>query len=156
MEFRNETTLLQEVYKGAVMGSDALNQILPKVENPGLKGDLQTQLQGYQSTAAEAERQLKAMNKCPQPLPGVEKAMLWGAVTGQTLVNKETSHLAEMVIQGSNMGIVNLTKVLNSYPAAGPLEAGAAAERRRQARTLAQQAITNEQNSITRLKPYLQ
>ena len=156
MDFRNETTLLQEVYKGAVMGSDALNQILPKVENAGLKGDLQTQLQQYQGTAAEAERQLKALNKCPQPLPGVEKAMLWGAVQGQTLLNRETSHLAEMVIQGSSMGIVNLTKALNSCDSAGAPELGAAAERRKQARTLAQQAITNEQNSIARLKPYLQ
>jgi hypothetical protein len=156
MEFRNETTLLQEVYKGSVMGSDALNQILPKVENAGLKGDLQTQLQQYQGTAAEAERQLKAMNKCPQPLPGVEKAMLWGSVTGQTLMNKETSHLAEMVIQGSNMGIVNLTKVLNSYAPVGPLDVSPAAERRKQARTLAQQAISNEQNNIAKLKTYLQ
>lgn len=156
MEFGNETTLLQEVYKGAVMGSDALKQILPKVENPGLRSDLQTQLQEYRGTAQEAERQLKLLNKCPHPLPGVEKAMLWGAVQGQTLVNKETSHLAEMVIQGSNMGIVNLTKVLNSYTPVGPLEVGTAAERRKQARTLAQQAIANEQNSIARLKGYLQ
>jgi hypothetical protein len=156
MEFGNETTLLQEVYKGAAMGSDALTQLMPKVDNPRLRSDLQTQLQQYQSTAAEAERQLKILNKCPQPLPGYEKAMLWGALKGQTLVNKETSHLAEMVIQGSNMGIINLTKVLNSYTSAGPLEVGAAAERRKQARSLAQQAITNEQNSIARLKSYLQ
>ena len=156
MEFRNETTLLQEVYKGARMGSDALNQILPKVENPGLRSDLQVQLQQYENTSAEAVRQLKALNKCPHPLPGVEKAMLWGAVQGQTLLNKETSHLAEMVIQGSNMGIVNLTKVLNSYAPVGAMETGAVAERRKQARTLAQQAITNEQDSIARLKGYLQ
>lgn len=156
MEFRNETTLLQEVYKGAQMGGDALDQILPKVENPGLRGDLQEQRRGYQSISEEAERQLRVLNKCPQPLPGVEKAMLWGSLQGQTLMNKETSHLAEMVIQGSNMGIVNLTKVLNSYTPVDERDTGVAAERRRQARALAQQAITNEQNSIARLKGYLQ
>lgn len=156
MEFGNETTLLQEVYKGATMGTDALTQILPKVENPGLRSDLHSQLQQYKNTANEAERQLKALNKCPQPLPGVEKAVLWGSVKGQTFMNKETSHLAEMVIQGSNMGIVNLTKVLNSYTPVGPLDVSPAAERRKQARTLAQQAIANEQNSIAKLKTYLQ
>lgn len=156
MEFGNEVTLLQEVYKGAAMGMDALTQLLPKTENPRLRGDLEQQLQLYKGTAAEARRQLQVLNKCPHPLPGYEKAMLWGALQGQTLMNKETSHLAEMVIQGSNMGIVNLTKALNSCANSTTLEGGAAAQRRKQARTLAQQAITNEQNSIAKLKPYLQ
>lgn len=156
MEFTNETTLLQEIYKGAVMGSDSIDQILPKVDNPSFRSDLQTQFQQYKQTAAEAERQLKVLNKCPQPLPGYEKAMLWGSLQGQTLVNKETSHLAEMMIQGSNMGIISLTKALNSYSVPNGPEADPASTRRKQARDLAQQFIQNEQNNINRLKSYLQ
>lgn len=158
MEFSNETALLQEIYKGAVMGTEAIQQLLPKVENPSFRSDLQTQYQQYQQTAANAESQLKELSRCPKELTGREKAMLWGALQGQTMCNKETSHLAEMMIQGSNMGIINLTKVLNSYTVPdGPAENGSPEPLESQkARELAQSTIQAEENNINRLKAYLQ
>ncbi len=156
MEFSNEIALLQEIYKGAVMGEDAIRQLLPKVDNPSFRSDLKTQYQEYQKTAGEAEKQLKALGHCPRESSGAQKAMLWTSLQGQTLMNSETSHLAEMMIQGSNMGIINLTKVLNSYTVPnGPADAPEG-KKRQQARDLAQSTIKMEQDNINRLKVYLQ
>lgn len=157
MDFSNETALLQEIYKGAAMGGAAIRQLLSKVDNPSFRSDLQTQYQQYQQTASEAEGQLKNLGVCPTELTGCEKTMLWGALQGQTLCNRETSHLAQMMIQGSSMGIISLTKVLNSYTVPnGPAEDSAEAESSRNARVLAQRVIQLEEDNINRLKVYLQ
>ncbi|MCD8353319.1 MAG: hypothetical protein LUC47_03270 [Clostridiales bacterium] len=156
MELTNESALLQEVYQGAAMGADAIRYLLPKVDNPRFRSDLQTQQEQYRQTAANAEKQMKALGDCPKDLGSGQQSMLWACVQGKTLCNKETSHLAELMIQGSSMGIVNLTKVLNSYTPADPLDDPAGQQAQQQARELAQTAIQAEEDNINRLKTYLQ
>lgn len=72
-----------------------------------------------QSTASNAEEQIKALGKCPKEPTSGENAMLWFSLQSSTLLNRETNHLAELMIQGSNMGIISLTKVLNSFRTSG-------------------------------------
>lgn len=156
MEFNNENALLQEIYQGAVMGTESIQLLLPKVQNPRFRSDLQTQTNQYQQTASQAEEQLKALGCCPKEPDSCKRSMLWASVQGQTLCNKETSHLAELMIQGSNMGIISLTKVLNSYTPADPQTDPAGQQVQQQARDLAQATIQMEEDNINRLKTYLQ
>lgn len=156
MEFNNETALLQEIYKGAVMGTQSIRLLLPKVDNPRFRSDLQTQNQQYEQTAAQAERQLKELGQCPKEPEGYQKGMLWAGLQGKTLCNQETSYLAELMIQGSNMGIISLTKVLNSYTPADPQADPAGQQAQQQARNLAEATIQLEEDNINRLKTYLQ
>lgn len=162
MEFNNEYELLQEIYRGAKMGDEAIRLLLPKVDNARFRSDLQTQSRQYQTTASNAEQQMKALGQCPKELCNKEQAMLWMSLQGNTLFNKETSHLAEMMIQGSNMGIISLTKILNTFGAAtqNPAQPGQETQPnepvQNQAMSLAQATIQNEENNINRLKGYLQ
>ena len=99
---------------------------------------------------------MKALGRCPRELTGGEKAMLWLALQGRTLCNQETSHLAQLMIEGSNMGILSLTRVLNSYaPAAPNPQPDAAQSGEDAAAQLARQTIQQEEDNITRLKCYL-
>lgn len=59
MEFNNEYELLQEIYRGARMGEESIRLLLPKVDNARFRSDLQTQCRQYQSTASNAEQQMK-------------------------------------------------------------------------------------------------
>lgn len=159
MEFSNETALLQAIYKGGAMGTLSIAQLLPKVQNPCFRTDLQTQLNEYQKVMKQAESQLKALSVCPKELPPWEKTMLTMSLQAQTLLNKETSHLAEMMIQGSNMGIVSLTKVLNCYRIPNEVENGPEGPKHmdahQKARDLANNMIQAEKDNINRLKTYL-
>ena len=87
-------------------------------------------------------------------------ALLWLSLQGNTLCNRETSHLAEMMIQGSSMGIVSLTKALNSFapPTQADTQQDAAppTQPEQQALDLARATIQAEEDNITRLKVYLQ
>ena len=162
MEFNNEYELLQEIYRGARMGEESIRLLLPKVDNARFRSDLQTQCRQYQSTASNAEQQMKALGQCPRELCGKEQAMLWMSLQANTLCNRETSHLEEMMIQGSNMGILSLTKVLNSFgdpkanPAQSQQDSQQAPPARNQAIGLARSTILAEEDNINRLKIYLQ
>lgn len=164
MDFDNEYTLLQEIYRGADMGQASIRLLLPKVENAGFRSDLQTQYEQYQRLGQQAEDGLKALGRCPRESSGGQRWMLWMNIQLDTLWNKETSHLAEMMIQGSNMGIISLTKVLNSYGV--PQEQGGETPPARpgqtppptpgQAAALAREMVRVEEDNIQRLKAYLQ
>jgi hypothetical protein len=157
MEFSNETALLQDIYNGAVMGTQAITYLLPKVNNARFRSDLQTQNKQYQETAGQAEGQLKALGVCPKEPDTWQTKMLWMCIQGKTMYNKDTSHLAELMIQGSNMGILNLTKAVNGYPKAGEGQADQTKKDVRQkALDLAKATIQGEEDNINRLKAYLQ
>ena len=155
MDFNNQYQLLQEVYHGA-----KIRLLLPKVDNARFRSDLQTQFRQYQTTASNAENQMKAMGRCPKEVTNGEYTMLWLSLQGNTLCNRETSHLAEMMIQGSNMGIVSLTKALNSFApltqADAQQDAAPPTQPEQQALDLARATIQAEEDNITRLKVYLQ
>ena len=61
-----------------------------------------------------------------------------------TILNTSTSHIAELMIRGSNRGIIDMNKTLNRYPDAK----GSAVE-------LAKELMDFEEKNITRLKKYL-
>ena len=50
MEFSNEIALLQEIWKGAQMGTESIRLLLPKVKNAAFRSDLQTQYEQYDAT----------------------------------------------------------------------------------------------------------
>ena len=101
MDFNNQYQLLQEVYRGAKMGDISIRLLLPKVDNARFRSDLQTQFRQYQATASNAENQMKAMGRCPKEVTNGKYALLWLSLQGNTLCNRETSHLAEMMIQAA-------------------------------------------------------
>ncbi len=164
MDFDNEYTLLQEIYRGADMGQASIRLLLPKVKNAGFRSDLQTQYEQYQRLGQQAEEGLKALGRCPRESSQGQRWMLWLSIQLDTLWNRETSHLAEMMIQGSNMGIISLTKVLNSYgvPADQAQESSSVCPGQTppptpgQAAALAQEMVQAEEDNIQRLKAYLQ
>ncbi len=74
----------------------------------------------------------------------MKKAMLWGSVQMNTLMDSSPTHIAEMMINGTTMGIVDMTKKLNQLDEA---DAGA--------KKLAEEFIRGQQKSIEVLKQHL-
>ncbi len=63
----------------------------------------------------------------------------------QTVMDTSCSHVAELMMNGSNMGIINLTKILNSFPNASPA-----------VKDLCNRFVAEEQENIQRMKGFLQ
>lgn len=69
---------------------------------------------------------------------------MWGAIQLNTLADASTSHMAEMMINGTNMGIVEMTRQLNSAQNADFA-----------AKKLAEDFLHGEQAHLNKLKQYL-
>lgn len=137
--------LLEEVYKATTMGVTATDILLPKVEDQALRSQIERQRNNYQGMASKArellENEGEDAGKGSRPM---QKAMLWGSIQMNTLMNNSTEHMAEMMIQGSTMGIVDMQKRLNDLPASDE-----------KPRRLAEEFIEGEQHSIENLKQLL-
>ncbi|SMC56551.1 hypothetical protein [Papillibacter cinnamivorans] len=144
MNFNNEAALLCGVYHGADIGCDSIRTLLPKVKNPEFRSDLKTQYQQYQEIQNQAEEQLKTLGQCPEAASLPAKMGIMASIHLNTLANRETSHLANMMIQGSTMGITEMTKALNHYGPGDP-----------KVRSLAENLVNTEQGNIERMKKYL-
>lgn len=105
---------LDEIHKGACMGMDALNFVLDKVEDEKLKGVLNKQYEDYQSIAKSIEDIYPKYNDDkPHETSAMNKAMTWYGVEVKTLTDKSNSKIAELLLNGVNMGIIEGRKILN-------------------------------------------
>lgn len=137
-------SVLNSIYRDAALGSSAISDLLPKTENAQFRSDLRTQESEYNAICAEATNQLSSLGLKPDPIGAGKIVGMKASVTMNTIMNTDTSHLAEMMIQGSTNGITSMTKVLNGYPNPDP-----------QVKGLADRLIQVEQQNIARLKAYL-
>lgn len=107
---------LDEISKGSYMGLDAIHFILNKVEDKGLEKVLKKQYKKYKQIKDEIEDIYKKYNQedTPHKTNVLEKAMTWYGIKIKTFSDETTSKIAELLIKGTNMGIIEGRKILNN------------------------------------------
>lgn len=114
MEQENEVNVLDELNKGACMGIDAIHFILDKVEDKHFKEILITQYHQYQEISDKiCKLYPEYSEKRPHETNSMNKAMTWYGIEMKTLTDKSNSKIAEILLQGTNMGIIEGRKLLN-------------------------------------------
>lgn len=112
--------LLNFVYQNSQMGVDTINQLLDISEDENFKNHLRSQLNEYTVIHSEAKKALNESGKDEKGLGKLEKLRTYLMINMQTLTDKSTSHIAEMLIIGSNMGVINAIKNIKKYKDANP------------------------------------
>ena len=112
----NEEYILTEVNKGIKMGMDSISTISDKVQDSNLKQDLQFQYNQYNEILNQVNHQLSKYGEFPKELNPMQKAMDWMMIEWNTLTDKSDSKISEMMLQGTNMGIIEGVKLLNQNP----------------------------------------
>lgn len=106
---------LDEIHKGACMGMDALHFILEKVNDQDLKEYLDNDYEKYRTIALKIEDIYPLYNDGePHKTNVINKAMTWYNVEMKTLTDESNSKIAELLLQGLNMGIIEGRKILNN------------------------------------------
>ena len=107
---------LDEVHKGCCMGIDAINFIFEKIEDNSLKKELENEKSDYEKIKSEVEEVYSKYNSedDPHETGVMTKAMTWSGIEMKTLTDTSTSKLAELLLQGVNMGIIEGRKILNN------------------------------------------
>jgi hypothetical protein len=105
---------LDEICKGACMGMDAIHFILEKLDNNDLKEYLHKDYKKYEKIKNEIEEIYPEYNDGkPHETGAINKAMTWYNVEMKTLTDDSTSKIAELLLQGINMGIIEGRRILN-------------------------------------------
>ena len=107
--------MLNEIYQNATMGVQGTELLISKTEELEFSGKLKNYVNKYNQIKADASKLLVENGESPQETTAMEKANLWMGVQLNTLIDKTPSHMAEMLIQGSTMGIIKSTKDKNSH-----------------------------------------
>ena len=106
--------LLQSIVENARTGLDACEQLMNKTKDPGLRDRLMSQRAQYQSFQQDAERALSAAGAKPHAKNPMGRVGMWMGIQMNTLTDDSASHIAEMLIEGATMGIVEMTRDRNS------------------------------------------
>lgn len=110
----NEINVLDELNKGACMGRDAIHFVLDKVKDDNLKKKLTNQYNKYKSISDRiCEIYPEYKDDKPHETNAMDKAMTWFGVEMKTLNDDSTSKIAELLLQGTNMGIIEGRRLLN-------------------------------------------
>lgn len=137
--------LLNYIYQNAEMGKNTISQLINISQDEEYKKLLQSQLQEYTSIYDSTDRKLKEFNKEAKNINSFSKASTYVMINLKTMVNKSPSHISEMLIQGSTMGIIHITKKLKEY-----------ADADQEILSLANKLLKLEQNNVEECKKYLQ
>jgi hypothetical protein len=143
-EKKNEE-ILAEIYRNCQLALTSIADILPAIDDEKIKAEILRQHEEYEKICAKAS--VIAKNKgleVKEPNP-IKKAMMWGSIKMSTLMDNSTPHIAEMMIQGTVMGITALKTSLSDSEGYGD---GEIIE-------LLRELITLEEDFEKRLKEFL-
>lgn len=102
--------LLSGIYKLSKTGIEAVETVLPKVEQGALKEELTEQYNDYCEAESYAEQALLQNGVVPKDIGLLQKAGMWTSVQMHTLNDTSSDHIAEIMITGTTKGIIDLTK----------------------------------------------
>ena len=112
---KESSAVLQAVYKCGKMGTESGISILKRVKDDEMRRDMTEIIDGYQKICATSSEKLMKMGVTPEDSDLLVKAGSKIGMAVNTMIDSTSSHLAEMVIQGANMGITDLQGSLNRY-----------------------------------------
>ena len=136
--------ILNEIGKGLQMGLDSISNITEKVDDQNFKDDLLNQYAEYSNLLKRTNEEISHYSDVPEQLNPMQKAMGWVSIEMNTLTDKSNSKIAELLIQGTNMGIIEDVKLLNQNPDAD-----------KDVKETLNRFVNFQENTVEQLKKYL-
>ena len=104
---------LAEIYRNAQLALQSISDILPETQDMAVKNELHAQHEEYERFSAKAATLAKDMGIELKEPNAMKKAMMWGSIKMSTLTDNSRAHIADMMVQGTVMGITSLRTTLN-------------------------------------------
>lgn len=110
---QDNVNVLDEINKGSSMGTDAVACVLKKVEDKKLKKVLEDLHKKYENIIRRINKIYNKYNKdkAPHETNMMNKVMTWYGVEMKTFNDTSNSKIAELILQGINMGIIEGKKM---------------------------------------------
>lgn len=144
MKEKESVNVLDELNKGACMGIDAINFIFDKIDSKELKKVLNKQCDEYKMITDKISNLYPEYSKKePHETSAMNKVMTWYGIEVKTMMDKSDSKAVELLLQGTNMGIIEGRRLLNHKDTDPEVE------------NLIEEYITMQERAYDTLKEYL-
>ena len=143
---RNDLNVLDEVNKGCTMGMDAIEFVSKKVGDQDFRNTLGVEYNKYK----DISRRVNALydeadtRKDPHETGGMNKVMTWWGIQMKTMTDQSNSNISELLLNGTNMGIIEGRRLLNQNP-----------DINNDIKTLLDDFVKMQEDSVETLKTYL-
>ncbi len=107
--------LLNFIYQNSQMGVGTINQLVSITKNEKFKSGLQSQLNEYKQIHSQAREMLSQNGYDEKGISKLAKLKTYVMINIQTMTDKTPSHISEMLIIGSNMGVIDAIKNIRKY-----------------------------------------
>ena len=98
----------------------------------------------YAKISCQASQELSQRKAVPKDKGPLAQANLWSGVQLNTLMDKSANHIAEIMINGNTMGLIETTRTMKQYSDVQP-----------EIQSLGQALIQTEESGIQKMKNYL-
>ena len=110
--------LLRECDSGVKMGISSIGDVLGYVSSPGLKKLLQDSSEEHDGLKEDLQGLLGEYNDEGKEPAAMAKGMSWLKTNVKLTVDGSDSTVADLIVDGCNMGVKYLSRYLNEYKAA--------------------------------------
>lgn len=139
-----DAEFLNYIYQNAKMGVIGIDNIKDKIFDDELKNIIATQKKEYQKIADDASSILSELGLTEKDVSKMAKVSTYVMANLEMLKDDSSSNIAKLMIEGSNKGIIEINKNLNSYN-----------NMNSKIIKLAKKLLATEQHNIDELKIYL-
>ncbi len=144
MENQN-LNVLDEVNKGATMGMDAISYVSDKAKDGNFKDVLDIEYNKYKKISNRVNQLYSNYsNKEPHETNAMNKMMTWYGIQMKTMTDDTTSKLSELLMQGTNMGIIEGRRLINQNN-----------QLAQDVESILNDFVTMQEDSVETLKKYL-
>ena len=145
MEENKNLNILDEVNKGATMGMDAISYVAEKAKDKNFREVLDQEYNKYKDISRRVNTIYDNYSeKEPHETNAMTKAMTWYGIQMKTMMDDTTSKLSELLMQGTNMGIIEGRRLINQNPHASS-----------DVKSILHDFVTMQEDSVETLKKYL-
>ena len=137
-------TILNEINKAAKMGMDSISYVIKKADDENIKENLTFQYSEYGKIVDRVNTEFDKYGEIPDETPVTDKMMAWFGTQMNTLTDQSNSKIAELMIQGGDMGIIKCQKLLNHNPKADE-----------EVKHILNDFVTLQKNDIEQMKKFL-
>lgn len=138
--------MLNYIYQNSQMGEHAVSQLVKSSEHPKFHSHMETQLAEYQNINRKAKELLNRKGQEEKDISSLAKISSYMSIEMKTMMDNSPSHMAEVMMQGSTMGIIDITKQINRYEDSGIED---------EILSLANKLLRTEEANVEHLKPFL-
>ena len=142
----NDLNVLDELNKGATMGMDAIEFVVKKVGDEDFKKTLELEYNKYKDISRRVNNLYENYEdeKEPHETNAMTKMMTWYGINMKTMTDQSNSKISELLMQGTNMGIIEGRRLLNNNPSID-----------NQVKQILKDFVVMQEDSVETLKKYL-